>query len=252
MELHIVNPELNAGKARLIEPTASGYIYLGGAVRHSHSAVVTPNARRSELLQKLKSLARKLETLDSVVRATVFRAIVMPPTTRFSAYLKERGSNVHVANFDVMMLIETKSADAAREVQASPQFRTLVETLRQDADGVTVMAARNIRRMGDVDTSRKGLFLFNHFAAEDPAMMVDLWDHLAGWYARETGLDNSVALAPTDGAPSDYAIVNWARWDSSPLRHFWSQLSKKSFWKYVTANLDANHAASMPIYCRLA
>jgi hypothetical protein len=38
----------------------------------------------------------------------------------------------------------------------------------------------------------------------------------------------------------------------SPPLHFRHQLSKKSFWRYVTPNLDANHAAGMPIYCRRA
>jgi hypothetical protein len=76
--------------------------------------------------------------------------------------------------------------------------------------------------------------------------------YLAGWYVMETGLDNSVALVPLDGKQSDFAIVNWARWDVSPLRHFWTQLFKQSFWRYVTANLEANRAGSMPIYYRLA
>jgi hypothetical protein len=51
---------------------------------------------------------------------------------------------------------------------------------------------------------------------------------------------------------ADFTIVNWARWDVHPLRYFWHQLSKRSFWKFVTANLDAHHAASRPIYRRLA
>jgi len=50
---------------------------------------------------------------------------------------------------------------------------------------------------------------------------------------------------------SDYALVNWARWDASPSAHFWRQLSRRSFWRYVAANLNANQAASMPIYHRL-
>jgi hypothetical protein len=115
------------------------------------------------------------------------------------------------------------------------------------------MAARNVRRIGDVDThNRDGLFLFNHFAADDPDVMLELWEYLAGWYVKETGLRTSVALIPADGEASDYTIVNWARWDVALIRHFWHQLSKRSFFRYVTANLDANRAASTPIYCRLA
>jgi hypothetical protein len=114
------------------------------------------------------------------------------------------------------------------------------------------MRARNARRIGDVDTSTQGLFLFNHFVADNSRVMLPLWERLAAWYVAETGLKNSVALVPEAGERFDYQIVNWARWDSSPLPHFWRQLSKRSFWRYVTANLDANHAASMPVYCRLA
>jgi hypothetical protein len=82
--------------------------------------------------------------------------------------------------------------------------------------------------------------------------MLQLWDYLAGWYTVETHLDISVALTPIEGEPSEYAIVNWARWVVGPVRHFWNQLAKKGFWKYVTTNLDANRAASLPVYCRIA
>jgi hypothetical protein len=176
----------------------------------------------------------------------------MPPTAKFSAYLKSRGSDVQIANFDVLVLIEARSPSTAKELERAPVVRALIDVLEADASKVSVVAARNAKRIGDVDVSRDGLFLFNHFVAEDARVMDELWDHLAGWYAVETGLDNSVAMVPLEGQRADYAIVNWARWDSSPLRHFWSQLSKRSFWKYVTANLDVNHAAAMPVYCRLA
>ncbi|HZO26260.1 MAG TPA: hypothetical protein VFH48_09755 [Chloroflexota bacterium] len=57
---------------------------------------------------------------------------------------------------------------------------------------------------------------------------------------------------PIERSKSDYTIVNWARWDENPLLHFWHQLSKRRFWSYVAANLEENHAGSMPVYCRLA
>src|SRR4030095_13247338 len=110
------------------------------------------------------------------------------------------------------------------------------------------MPARNVRRIGDVDTTTDGLFLFNHFVADDRNVMLELWDYLAGWYAAETWLRASVALMPVVGEPGDFTIVNWARWDVRPLRHFWHQLSKRGFWKYVTANLDADQAAPVPLH----
>jgi hypothetical protein len=150
------------------------------------------------------------------------------------------------------ILIQTRSPAAAEDLQQTPAYRALIDTLLESARTVSVIAARNVKRIGDVDTSHQGLFLFTHFVAEDPIVMRQLWDYLSGWYVVETGLDNSVAMAPLEGQRSDYAIVNWARWDDEALPHFFHQLSKRSFWKYVVGNLEANRAASMPIYCRLA
>jgi hypothetical protein len=252
LDLQIVNPDAKYSKVDLVEPTAHGFIYVAAAVRPGSTPLVLANADRKNLLEMLKHLADGLLRLGPVVNATVFRAIVMPPTSWFSRYLKEHRNGLHVANFDVLVLIETTSPETAREVQESAAYRVLVDVLRVKAETLHMVAARNIRRIANVDTTRQGLFLFNHFAADDAGVMRQLWEYLADWYAVETGLDNSVALAPVDGERSDYAIINWARWDTSPTRHFWHQLSKRSFWRYVTANLDANHAASMPIYCRLA
>jgi hypothetical protein len=248
----IVNPDPQYAPAALIEPATLGYIYVAASVRPGPIPLVLPSVERSSVLVRLKELARGIERLDAVKQATVFRAIVMPPTARFSSYLKERGRSLHVADFDVMVLVATASPEAARAVQTTPEFDALVNALQGNAETVRVIAARNVKRIGDVDTTPGGLFLFNHFAADDPDVMLQLWEYLAGWYAVETGLDNSVALAPLDGEKSDYAIVNWARWDENPLLHFWHQLSKKSFRSYVVANLEANRASSMPIYCRRA
>jgi hypothetical protein len=251
-KLRIVNADPRYPKATLIEPTTLGYLYLAAAVRPSPIPLVLPSGERSKLLKRVKELARGLQRLDEVVNATVFRAIVMPPTTRFSRFLQEHGAAVRVANFDVVVLIQTTSTATARQVQTTPAYAALIDALRTDAEVVRPIVACNAKRIGDVDTTRRGLFLFNHFAAADASVMLQLWDYLAGWYMVETGLDNSVVLAPLEGEASDYAIINWARWDDVPVRHFWRQLSKRSFWQYVTANLEVNRAASMPIYYRLA
>lgn len=248
----IVNADPRYPRARLIEPTTRGYLYLAASVSPGPGPFVLPSAARAALLVRLKELARGLERHDDVLRATVFRAVAMPPTARQSTYVRERGDDLHVADFDVIILIEATSPDAARDVRTTEAYDALLDALRGNASSLHIMAACNARRIGDVDTERPGLFLFNHFAAADPEVMLQLWEYLAGWYAAETGLDNSVALAPLEGEDSDYAIVNWARWDESMPRHFWHQLAKKSFWRYVPTNLNANHAASMPIYCRLA
>ena len=97
-----------------------------------------------------------------------------------------------------MLLIQTKSPADNQSVQASPVYRAAVEAFRRRAETICVIEANKTRRSADVETTRPGLFLFNHFAADDPDVMVDLWEDLAGWYTVETGLDNSVALMPID------------------------------------------------------
>jgi hypothetical protein len=248
----IVSAEVGPPLPNLIEPTTLGYLYLGAAVAPRSLPFVLPNARRARVLRNVKRLAATLASLDGVIDATVFRAIVAPPTARFSAYLKARHGAIPVANFDIVVLVRTNSVAEAGQLQETAAYRNLIDALRDEARTVHAMAARNVRRIADVDTTRQGLFLFNHFAAADPQMMLTLWDYLAGWFVAETGLRNSVALAPLAGENADYAIVNWARWEVNPITHFAGMLLKPSFWKYVTANLDANNAASMPVYCRLA
>ncbi|MFL5805088.1 MAG: hypothetical protein ACJ8CR_25505, partial [Roseiflexaceae bacterium] len=193
-ELRIVNPDPKYPKAKLIEPTTLGYLYIAAAVRPGRIPLVLPSAARSRLLRRLKELAGEIERLDQVVKASVFRAIVMPPTARFSSYLKQRAASLHLANFDVAVLIQTTSPATAHEVQTTTAYGALVEAMRSKAKAVHIMAARNARRIGDVNTTSEGLFLFNHFAADDADVMLQLWEYLAGWYAVETKLDNSVAM----------------------------------------------------------
>src|SRR5262249_58363790 len=152
---------------------------------------VMPSTRRARLLERLKRHAQWLKRIDAVVNATVFRAIALPPTGRFSGYLKARAGAIHVADFDVLVLIETRSPADAEPLQQTPAYQALVDSLRECARTVSVIAARNLKRIGDVDTSHQRLFLFNHFAADAPAVMRRLLDHLAGWQVRAPGLDPS-------------------------------------------------------------
>ncbi|MGH2370011.1 MAG: hypothetical protein ACRDI2_17675 [Chloroflexota bacterium] len=251
-ELRIVNPDPRYSKVRQIEPTTLGYLYVAATVRPGPIPLVLPSVDRSSLLVRLKELARGLERLDAVVKATVFRALVIPPTARLNAYLRERGTSVRVPRFDVVVLVETTSPEATRDVQAAPAYDALMDALRSNAEAVQVIAARNAKRIGDVDKSRQGLFLFNHFVADDASVGLALWDYLADWFAVETGLDNSILLVPLDGERSTYAFVNHARWDVSLPQFLWHQLSKKSFRSYVLANLEANRVGSLPVLYRLA
>lgn len=251
-ELRIINPDPKYAKAKLVEPTPLGYVYIAATVQPGPIPLVLPSVKRARLLARIKDLAQRLELVDSVVNATVFRGIAIPPTARLNSYLRERAASIRVPRFDVLLLIETTSPDSAHEVKKSEQFAALVDALRAGARTVQVITARNSKRIGDVDKSRQGLFLFNHFIAENSEIGLELWEYLARWFAVETELDNSVLLVPQAGESSDYSFINFARWDLSLFSHLWHQISKKSFKKYVLANLEANRVGSMPVLCKLA
>ena len=253
MDLKIVNPDPAYATVKLVEPATRGYIHVAAEVRPRRLPFLQrlPAGReKSALIGRLTELARQLEHLEAVEKVTIFDALAIAPAR--SAYLKERGDAIHVPRFDVVVLIETRSVAAIREVQGKRPYEALLDALRSQAKRLHVMAARNARRVGDVDKTRQGLFLFNYFVADDARVMLQLWDYLAGWYAVETGLDNSTLLVPLEGERSDYLAINNARWEESLPRFLWRQFSKKSFRTYVMANLDANRVGAMPVLYRLA
>jgi hypothetical protein len=250
-QLQIVNPDPKYGKIRLIEPTSLGYIHLAATIEPRRLSFLPTGPRKSALLDELKHLAHELERLDTVEKVTIYDAIAQAPVRRLP-YVRERADTLHLARFDVVVLIETSSPAAARELESAPAYQAFVGTLASQASDLHVIVAHNIKRIGDVDKTRQGTFLFNYFVADDRQVMLDLWDYLADWYRVETGLDNSTLLAPLEGTASDFVAVNHARWDKSAPSFFLEQLSKPSFWTYVGANLGANHVGAMPILYRLS
>ena len=253
MDLKIVNPDPAYAPVKLAEPATRGYIHVAAEVRPRRLPFLQrlPAGReKSALIGRLTELARQLERLEAVEKVAIFEALAIAPAR--SAYLKEWGDSIRVPRFDVVVLIETTSPALMREVQRTPPYEALLDALQSQAKRLHVMAARNARRVGDVDKTRQGLFLFNYFVADDARVMLQLWDYLAGWYAVETGLDNSILLVPLEGERSDYLAINNARWEESLPRFLWRQFSKKSFRTYVLANLEANRVGAMPVLYRLA
>jgi len=249
MELTIVNADPKYAAVKLIEPTTLGYIHIAAEVAPRRLPFLPNRREKSALLKKLKELAHRLEQLDAVERVTVFDAVAFAPP---SAYVQEHRDVVHVAHFDIVVLIETTEPATTRDVQTTPAYQALVDVLRSNARRMHIIAARNAKHIGDVDRSRKGLFLFNYFVGDDPQVTLELWDYLADWYEIETGLDTSVLLAPLESEHSDFHIINYAQWDESLPRLLWRQLSKKSFRNYMLVNLAANRVGAMPVLYRLA
>jgi hypothetical protein len=241
MELQIVNFDPRYAPPPFLSPPQWGYVHIAAAVAPPVGPpFVRRDAQRAALLVRLKQLAADLQGLPSVRSVTVYRGVLVPPARRAT----------RPARYDVAVLIETRSPEVLDEIRAADPYRRLLAALTEVTSELHVMAARCVRSLGEVDRSRPGLFLFNHFTCEDPEVAIGLWEHLAGWYVRETDLESSTLLAPIDDA--DYVLVNHARWDKSLLRLAVEQLSKKTFRSYVAANLRANHAVAMPVLYRLA
>ena len=251
MPVQLVNTDPRYGKVHLMEPAPLGYLHLAADVEAAHRP--GPLLRRSrdkqQLFGALKWQARRLAGQKAVETVTVYDALAFSPP---GGDLEGPSKPLRRAWFDVVILIETVSPDAAREVRETPGYQELAGTLSEQARQVHQIAARNVRRVGDVDKSRPGLFVFNYFAGDDPALAAELWEYLSGWYAAETGLNSATLLAPLEDEQSDYVLINHARWDGSLPVFMARQLPKKTFRSYMLANLKANHVAAMPVLYRLA
>ncbi|MGA5817819.1 hypothetical protein ACPC54_08175 [Kitasatospora sp. NPDC094028] len=246
MKFELLHPNPKYPRARLAEPPPYGYLHLAAAVAPpSGPPFVRTDAVRSALLDRLKPLAVALQSEPAVRRATVYRALLAPPPGGYA-----RQERFHRARFDVAVLVETDTPEDLGPVTGGEPYQALASALTAAASDTHVLRARCSRALMDVDKSRPGLFLFNHFVAEDRDIALELWEHLAGWYVRETGLRESTLLEPLDGADSDYVFVNHARWDTTPMRLLLRQVSKPSFRSYVQANLLANRVGAMPVLYR--
>jgi hypothetical protein len=248
MPVELVNPDPRYGRVLLAEPAPTGYLHLAADAGAAHRAgpVLHRSGSKRQLLGALKSQARQLARHDAVERVTVYDAVAFAPPGG------AKSDAAVPAWFDVVVLAEVASPDAVSAVRATQDWQALATTAREQARRVHQIAARNVRRVAEVDKTRPGLFLFNYFSGADPALAVDLWDYLAGWYEVETGLDNSTLLAPLEGESSDYVLINHARWDASLPQFVLRQLPKKSFRSYMLANLKAHRVTAMPVLYRLA
>ena len=246
MDPTIVNAKPRYRPPTLVDPPGFGYLLLSAEVEPPTGPRPFPGSsdKKTALLGRLKSAAADLAQVDAVERATVYRTVLAPPPTGYARKVE------HPARYDVIVLVETTSPDNLTALQAAQAYTQLRKELDTDATRVDTMPARCVKCIADVDKSRPGLFLFNYFVADDVDAALKLWDHLAGWFMTETGLDNSTLLQPS--AESEYAFVNHARWDYGVPRLALRMFTKPSFRSFVQANMNENRMGSMPILCRLA
>jgi hypothetical protein len=101
------NPDLKHPRAKFAEPLPYGYVYVGITVDPpGRTPFVRRSPKREEALEKLKTVAGQLEALDKVVRAAVYRAVLIPPIEG-------------APRFDVTVLLETTSPEEIDGVRSS-------------------------------------------------------------------------------------------------------------------------------------
>ena len=247
--LQIVGPKNTFPAVSLIAPTQSGYLLLAVEVDHRPPIGFFVESRcKKKLLAQLKNFTTALAESDDVLDASVFKAIIVPPGR--GAFLKKH-PDVKIAKFDVVMLIEFKTVDAARHYQYTPEWVSLVADARENAHNVMCISASNTRRIGPVDHSRNGVFLFNYFYADSLDINLQVWNYTAGWFQDQTGLDNSTVLLPDEANQVPYTIINHCRWDG--LRNILpALLFNRSFKPFVLNNFEQNNTAAIPVLYKLA
>jgi hypothetical protein len=262
--MKIVNPELAQSiraQGMIIEPNPYGYIHLAGELERPQP-LFKPGPAKRELLEQLKSSARRLVQArpEEVRRADVFDAFLIPPGNNPGLNLiKERGYDVHIAEFDIVVLVECQGPEAARRVRDSEEFAELKSLLDRKARFVHCITASNAKRIAEVDKTRDGIFLFNYFYAADIAskgsqgidVLLGVWEYTAGWWTAKANLTNSTPLQPLPGEISQYSLINHCRWDNG-LQLYPNLIFRPSLDKFVLANFTANDVAAMPVLYHLA
>lgn len=247
--ISVVNPELKFDKVSLTKPSDHHFLLLAAEVDRS----VLPfflftSSKKKELLTYSKSACRELELIDGVESAVVFKASLIPPG---KGKLLEERPEVHIAKYDMVVLIETESESTAESVKANKHYKDLEKKINEIANHTLYLSASNVKRIDSVDHTRQGVFLFNFFYADNVQQNIGIWEYTAGWFQQETGLDNSTVLLPKNPTKSDYKIINHCRWDSFN-NILPSLIFKKTFKTYVLDNFYENNVAAIPILYKLA
>jgi hypothetical protein len=247
--ISVVNPELKFDKVSLVEPSKNHFLLLAAEIdRSALPFFLFTSSKKKELLKYSKSSCRELELIDGVESAVVFKASLIPPG---KGKLLEERPDVHIAKYDVVVLIETENKSIAENIKSNKLYSDLENKISEAASNTLYLSASNVKRIDSVDHERQGVFLFNFFYADNVQQNIGIWEYTAGWFQQETGLDNSTVLLPENSGKSDYKIINHCRWDSFS-NILPSLIFKKTFKTYVLDNFYENNVAAIPILYKLA
>jgi len=245
---HLANSITEQGMLK--EPNGLGYIAITAEVELPN--IFSSNSiKKKELLADLKLLCRKLrESTEAIHRADIFDAFIIPPGSAAGKRLiKGKSYNVHVAKFDIVILIECGSVEDALVIRGTQELETIASLIRLGATYMNVVVYKNPKRIDDVDKDSDGVFLFNYFYSEDTQTLLDVWEYTAGWWTKNANLTNSTPLQPV-GAGSSYNLINHCRWDRL-IDVLPSLIFKPSMKRFVLKNFTENNIVAMPVLYRL-
>ena len=236
-------------KVKLVPTTDHHYLLLIAEVdTPTLPFFISESTKKKTLIATCKKQAQDLKHTTGIIDTAVLKARLIPPGR--GAHLKQR-PDVHIAKFDVAVLIEVDTKHNLEEVCSSIQVTQIIKAMKEAGKYTQIIKATNIRKIGAVDHSRDGVFLFNYFYADDQQQNLGIWEYTAGWFQQETDLHNSTVLLPAADSNTQYTIINHCRWNS-----MWDILPdllfKRSFRTYVLDNFKANNVAAIPILYRLA
>ncbi|WP_432498794.1 hypothetical protein [Kineococcus auxinigenes] len=247
-------------RARLIEPSTAGYLYIGASSGSWALPAALPSARRRILLALLHATAEVLRLEEGIERADVFRAVLRPPGSGRSRASQSDSAVCGAAPgpalsfppnavLDAVLLVQTRDPATAAAQLRTAQVASLRARLEACGACTLVFAGSNVRRIADVEHERAGIFLFNYFSAEDTEENLYAWQYTAGWFQQQTGLDNSTVLRPI-GPAGGYSLINHCRWDH--LRDVLPALIfRPSFRRFVLRTFAEHRTAAHPVLYRL-
>jgi len=248
-KLKIVNSHLDYDNVTLIEASPNYYLHVALEVdKFSVPFFLFESSTKKKVLKRCEQFCIEVLKNKQVLEANVFKAILIPPGR--GKYISESDEKIHIARFDVAILIEVDSQDALSNLMDSPFFKETIKYLEDNSSHIHKITATNAKRIGEVNHLKQGVFLFNYFYADDTQQNLEVWNYTAGWFEKETQLDNSVLMLPINKDDSDYNVINHCRWDKL-TDILPSLIFKKTFKPYVLDNFYANNVGAMPILYKL-
>jgi hypothetical protein len=224
---------------------SKGYLHIAAVIDGTigRSPLPRRSARKSALLKRLSALAEQTAS-QTGARIAVFSARFITPG---NALLSGR---VASGGYDVAVLLEVDDLEQLERLRGHDLVKSMIAEMRDQASDVLLLSASCVRVIANVDRARPGLFLFNYFSGGELTETIGVWERLADWYERKTGLTTSTLLSPTSASP--ITVVNHARWEIGMAHLAALQFLHPSFRRDVLARLRQAGIHSRPIFFDLA